>query len=218
MIIISQKITHLIKSNLSKEEREMRRAMTIAFLIFMLMHIEVQAQTYSILTGTVTEVHSRYLVIRSDDGGIIQLRVGTRTVYPTRIPAVGDKVKVEYLLNREVHIGYSVAILESPRKDIGPQKKVIESQTKLPSQEQTEWLLGLWKGILPGKSKTRLLDILTIKRVDGRKMEAKGNYGMASQEMNPITMTLLPEQNSIIQISFTLSPRVDFEISKTPPG
>lgn len=82
----------------------MKRAMTIAFLIFMLMHIEAQAQTYSILTGTVTEVHSKYLVIASDEGGIIQLRVGMRTVYPTRIPAVGDKVKVEYLLNREVYI------------------------------------------------------------------------------------------------------------------
>jgi len=188
--------------------------MATAFLMFLLIHIEAQAQTYSILMGTVTEVHSRYLVITSDEGGIIQLRIGRRTVYPSRIPVVGDKVKVEYLISRGVYIGYSVAILESVKKEIEPQKKVIESQDQVPSREQTDWLLGLWKGILPGKSEIRLLEILTIKKVNDRKMEGKANHGMTGQKMNPITLTLISEQDGTIQISFATPAQNKIKLKK----
>jgi len=188
--------------------------MAAAFLMFLLMHIEAQAQTYSILMGTVTEVHSRYLVITSNESGTIQLRVGRRTVYPNRIPIVGDKVKVEYLITRGVYMGYSVAILESGEKEIKPQRKVIESQAQVPSREQTEWLLGLWKGIVPGKSETRLLEILTIKRIDDRKMEGKANHGMTGQKMNPIAMTMISEQDGTIQISFTTPAQNKIKLKK----
>lgn len=91
------------------------------------------------------------------------------------------------------------------RKELRTEKEVnvTESQTKLPLQEQTRWFLGLWRGILPGKNETRLLEILTVKRLDSRKMEAKANYGITGRKMDLITMTLFSEQNGTIQISFT---------------
>ena len=81
----------------------MKRASLVIFIIFMLLHIEAQAQSYSILTGIVTEFQRRGLVVKSDEGGIVQLKLGRRTVYPNRIPAVGDKVKVEYSIIRGVY-------------------------------------------------------------------------------------------------------------------
>jgi len=97
---------------------------------FLLLTIEGQAQNYSILTGTVTEVSWRWLVIESNDGRIVPVRVGWRTVYPNHIPFVGGKVKVEYLIIRGVHVAYSVATLDSAKEELEPQKKVVESRPR----------------------------------------------------------------------------------------
>ncbi len=86
----------------------MKRTSFVIFIISTLLHFKAQAQIYSILTGIVTEFHRRVLVAKSDEGGVVQLRVGRRTVYPNRIPAVGDKVKVEYSIIRRVYVGYSI--------------------------------------------------------------------------------------------------------------
>jgi hypothetical protein len=126
----------------------MKRVFLVTFIIFLLLAIEGQAQNYSILTGTVTEFHRRWLVIKSNDGEVVQLRVGRKTVYPNRIPAVGDKVKVEYLIIRGVHVGYSVATLENGKKEVEPQKKVIESRPQLPSNlpPKISGFVGKWEG------------------------------------------------------------------------
>jgi hypothetical protein len=127
---------------------EMKRASFVIFIIFILLHIEAQAQSYSILTGIVTEFHRRGLVVKSDEGGVVQLRVGRKTVYPNRIPAVGDKVKVEYSIIRGVYVGYSVTILENTKKEMEPQKKVVEKKPPLPSNLPPEksGFVGKWEG------------------------------------------------------------------------
>ncbi len=143
----------------------MKRVFLITVIIFLLLNIKAQAQNYSILTGTVTEVSWRWLVIESNDGGVVQLRVGRKTVYPNRLPAVGDKVKVEYLIIRGVHVGYSVAIQDTAKKEIEPekkieppkkmepQKKVVESRPQLPPTLPPEisGLVGKWEGFWDNK-------------------------------------------------------------------
>ncbi len=126
----------------------MKRASLVIIIILLLLHTEAHAQSYSVLTGTVTEFHGRALAVKSDEGGIVRLRVGWRTVYPNRIPAVGDKVKVEYAIIREVYVGYSVSILENTRQEIEPQKKAIEKRPPLSSNLPAEisGLLGKWEG------------------------------------------------------------------------
>jgi len=126
----------------------MKKAIIAIVVIFLLLHLEAQAQSYSILTGIVTEFNRRWLVIKSDDGAVIQLRVGWRTVYPNGIPAVRDKVKVEYLIVRGVHVGYSVAILENVKREIEPQKKVMERRPQLPSKlsPYISGFVGKWEG------------------------------------------------------------------------
>ncbi|HAX99588.1 MAG TPA: hypothetical protein DCY12_12065 [Candidatus Atribacteria bacterium] len=126
----------------------MKRASFVIFIIFILLHIEAQAQSYSFLTGIVAQFHGRGLTVKSDEGGVVQLRVGRRTVYSNRIPAVGDRVKVKYSIVRGVYVGYSVTILENTKKEREPQKKVIEKHPQLPSNLPPEMsgFVGKWEG------------------------------------------------------------------------
>src|SRR5512139_43226 len=98
----------------------MKRVFFVTWIIFLLLTIEGQAQNYSILTGTVTEVSWRWLVIESDEGKIVPLRIGWRTVYRNHIPFVRDKVKVEYSIVRGVHVAHSVVTLDNVREEAAP--------------------------------------------------------------------------------------------------
>ena len=143
----------------------MKRVFFVTLIIFLLLTIEGQAQNYSILTGTVTEVSWRWLVIESNDGKIVPLRVGWKTVYPNHIPFVGDKVRVEYLIDRGVHIAYSVAPLENEKKEIEPQKKIVESRPQSSSNlpQERSGFVGKWEGFWDNKKEYRFtLRILNV--------------------------------------------------------
>ena len=143
----------------------MKRVFFVTLIIFLLLTIEGQAQNYSILTGTVTEVSWRWLVIESNDGRIVPLRVGWKTVYPNHIPFVGDKVRVEYLIDRGVHIAYSVAPLENEKKEIEPQKKIVESRPQSSSNlpQERSGFVGKWDGFWDNKKEYRFtLRILNV--------------------------------------------------------
>jgi len=128
---------------------EMKRAFFVTFIIFILLHFEAQAQGYSILTGIVADFHRRGLVVRSHEGGVVQLRVGRRTVYPNRIPTVGDKVRVGYSIVRGVYVGYSVTILGYTKKEVEPQKKAIENRPQMPPNLPSgiPGFVGRWEGV-----------------------------------------------------------------------
>lgn len=119
----------------------MKRAIMAAFIIFLALNIEAQTQTFSTLIGVVTDVKSRWLGVRSDAGDVVQVRVGMSTVYLNRIPVVGDKVKVEYLISRGVSVGYAVTVLERA-------KKPVESQPQLPPglPPEISVFIGKWEG------------------------------------------------------------------------
>ena len=151
----------------------MKRAFFITFVILLLLNIQDQAQSYSVLAGTVTGFHRRSLTIKSDDGDVVQVRVGRKTVYPNRIPAVGDRVRVEYSVIRGAYVGFSVAILENLRKDTEPRKKVIESRPQMPSNLPTEvtGFAGKWEGSWDNKKDYGF--ILTIRNVNSEAAEVK---------------------------------------------
>ena len=152
----------------------MKRVFFATFIIFLLLAIEGQAQNYSILTGTVTELNWRWLVIETNDSGIVRLRVGRNTVYYNRIPALGDKVKVEYLIVRGVHVGYSVAIMDDVREEIGSQKKVAESPPQQSFSNLPAKALGFagkWEGFWDNKKDYRFT--LTITNVNSEIADVK---------------------------------------------
>ncbi len=102
----------------------MKRTIVSLILLLLFLQIDAQAQPYSILTGVVTGADNRWLTVKSDDGPVVQLRIGYKTVYPNSLPFIGDKVKVEYLVFNQVYVGYSVAILEKRKKEVGDRPKL----------------------------------------------------------------------------------------------
>jgi len=147
---------------------QVKRAMLAAFIIFLALDIEAQAQTFSVLSGTVTEVTSRWLGVKSDEGAVVRFRVGRRTVYPSRVPLVGDKVKVEYLVSRGVNIGYTVTVLEST-------KKPIESRPQLSPGVPPEIsvFVGKWEG--SWDNRRDMYFTLTIPNINLEAAEVKYN-------------------------------------------
>jgi hypothetical protein len=151
----------------------MKRALFIALVILFLLHFQDQAQSYSVVTGTVTEVHRRSLTLKSDDGAIVPVRVGRKTVYPNGTPTVGDRVKVEYTIVRGAFIGFSVAIVENEKKIDGPQKKIIESRPQMSSNlpPGITGYAGKWEGFWDNKKDYGFT--LTIRNVNSEAAEVR---------------------------------------------
>jgi len=73
---------------------------------------------YSVLTGKVTGIRSRlWLDVESEtDKAVVNFRIGHKTVYiPHRYPNPGERVKVEYLVQRGVPVAFTVHILEGKK-------------------------------------------------------------------------------------------------------
>jgi len=151
----------------------MKRVFFVTLIIFLLLTIEGQAQNYSILTGTVTQISWRWLIIESNDGKIVPFRVGWKTVYSDHFPFVGDKVKVEYLIDRGVHVAYSVATLGTVKEEVKPQKKVEERRVQSPSSppQERSGFVGKWEGFWDNKEEYRFS--LTITNVTSEVADVK---------------------------------------------
>ena len=73
---------------------------------------------FSILTGKVVGIRGRmWLDVESEnDKAIVNFRIGRKTVYvPHRYPNPGEKVKVEYLIQRGTPVAFTVNILEGSK-------------------------------------------------------------------------------------------------------
>jgi hypothetical protein len=83
--------------------------------VFLLLEatVLVAQEKYSVFTGKVINIRFRkWLDVEGDDKVVMNFRIGTRTIYnPKRYPALGERVKVEYLTDRGVPVGYTVTIL-----------------------------------------------------------------------------------------------------------
>jgi hypothetical protein len=101
--------------------KSFKRILIFVFILVWLM-LEVNpliAQgPYSILTGKVIGIRGRlWLDVESEtDKAIVNFRIGHRTVYvPHRYPNPGEKVKIEYLMQRGVPVAFTVNILEGSK-------------------------------------------------------------------------------------------------------
>ena len=79
--------------------------------------LSVAQDHYTTLTGTVVEVHRGFRkaieVKNEKDQATVIFRVGRKTVYvPNRYPSPGERVKVEYLIEKGVNVGFVVTIIK----------------------------------------------------------------------------------------------------------
>ena len=101
--------------------RTFKRILIFAFIAVLLMleayHLMAQ-EPYSILTGKVVGIRARmWLDVESEtDKAIVNFRIGHKTVYiPHRYPNPGERVKVEYLIQRGTPVAFTVNILEGSK-------------------------------------------------------------------------------------------------------
>ncbi len=82
---------------------------------------EALTQQYLNFSGKVVGVHRGNLSVEGDKGQTMNFAVGRRTIYiPSRLPVVGERVKVSYFLQRGRQVAYQVEILSSSQP---PKKK-----------------------------------------------------------------------------------------------
>lgn len=75
---------------------------------------EVSAQQYFFFQGKVENLYKDQLTVKGNKGEIMYFAIGRRTVYlPSRLPGVGERVKVAYYLRRGHNVASQVEILSA---------------------------------------------------------------------------------------------------------
>jgi hypothetical protein len=109
---------------LSQGGQEMKTTKRILIFVFIIALLMLEAkyliaqEKFSILTGKVVGIRGKmWLDVESEsDKAIVNFRIGRKTVYiPHRYPNPGEKVKVEYLIQRGTPVAFTVNILEGSK-------------------------------------------------------------------------------------------------------
>ncbi|MBM4349617.1 MAG: hypothetical protein FJ106_07005 [Deltaproteobacteria bacterium] len=73
---------------------------------------EASAQQYFFFQGKVESLYREQLTVKSNKGETMYFAIGRRTVYiPSRLPGVGERVKVTYYLRRGHNVASQVEVL-----------------------------------------------------------------------------------------------------------
>jgi hypothetical protein len=88
------------------------------FGLALMIGLEVEsAQEHFTYVGRVITLYGSTLSVEADNGNIMYFVVGRRTVYvPTRIPAIGEQVQVEYYFRRGQNVAVQVRVIPSRTK------------------------------------------------------------------------------------------------------
>jgi len=74
-------------------------------------------QEYFTYVGKVITIYGSTLSVEAENGDIMYFVVGRRTVYvPTRVPAIGERVEVEYYFRRGQNVAVQVRVIPSRTK------------------------------------------------------------------------------------------------------
>jgi hypothetical protein len=104
-----------------QEMKVFKRILIFAFIIALLVSEAnplMAQEKFSVLTGKVIGIRARlWLDVESEkDKAIVNFRIGRKTVYnPHRYPNPGERVKVEYLIQRGTPVAFTVNILEGSK-------------------------------------------------------------------------------------------------------
>jgi hypothetical protein len=99
-------------------KRLLRRTviLSVMFLSLALMvGLEVESAPEQLMyVGRVITLYGSTLSVEADNGNIMYFVVGRRTVYiPTRVPAIGERVEVEYYFRRGQNVALQVKVVPS---------------------------------------------------------------------------------------------------------
>ena len=98
-----------------------KRVLIFAFIIALFIleaNYLIAQEKFSVLTGKIIGIRARlWLDVESEmDKAIVNFRIGRKTVYiPYRYLNPGERVKVEYLIQRGTPVAFMVNILEGSK-------------------------------------------------------------------------------------------------------
>ncbi|MBM4323393.1 MAG: hypothetical protein FJ115_07535 [Deltaproteobacteria bacterium] len=96
----------------------------VVALLMMVAAENSEAQQYFFFQGKVESLYREQLTVKGDKGESMYFTVGRRTIYiPSRLPGVGERVKVTYFLRRGHNVASQVEILPPPSSPSPPKKK-----------------------------------------------------------------------------------------------
>ena len=91
--------------------RGMRTLSVLGLALMIGLEVE-SAQEQLTYVGRVITLYGSTLSIEADNGNIMYFVVGRRTVYiPTRVPAIGERVEVEYYFRRGQNVAVQVRVV-----------------------------------------------------------------------------------------------------------
>ena len=85
---------------------------SLIFTMLLTIGFEVAlAQQYVTFKGKVVSIYKKQLSVKDDKGITMNFVFGRRTAFnPSRLPAVGERIEVDYLLRRGSNVAYQVRI------------------------------------------------------------------------------------------------------------
>jgi hypothetical protein len=88
----------------------------MCFAVLVIVGLETTlAQQYFFFQGKVESLYKGQLTVKGNKGETMYFAIGRNTVYvPSRLPGVGERVKVTYFLRRGHNVGSQVEILPPP--------------------------------------------------------------------------------------------------------
>jgi hypothetical protein len=88
---------------------------TIFSFLFVIGLEIASSQQYFTLVGSVINIYRGNISVKGAKGEVMNFAVGRRTVYiPSRLPGIGERVKVSYYFQRGYNVAYQVEILPPP--------------------------------------------------------------------------------------------------------
>jgi hypothetical protein len=86
-------------------------------LAFIVGFESASAQEHLTYVGRVITIYGSTLSVEADNGNIMYFVVGRRTVYiPSRVPAIGERVEVEYYFRRNQNVAVQIRVIPSRTK------------------------------------------------------------------------------------------------------
>ena len=102
-------------------KRLMKIGIVLLILIFTFLILigakNSEAQQYFNFSGKVVSLYKGSLSVQGDKGETMNFAVGRKTVYvPSRLPGIGERVKVSYYFQRGQNVAYQVEMISPPSK------------------------------------------------------------------------------------------------------
>jgi hypothetical protein len=111
------------------------------------------AQQYFTFVGKVTSISGQFLGVQGGKGEVMYFAVGRKTIYvPAHLPAVGERVRINYFFKKGHNVAYQVEILPPPPPPPAP----VTTVTTAPLVEETKEkksIFGCARGCSPWGSK-----------------------------------------------------------------